>query len=718
MLKTRLRRRWMAAVVLFGFSVSLAGAGETLPAPFKVIPQLQKVEMLKGEGLKFGALKSVQLKGSFPRPITGPILSSLPQADGKEGVLSLQLVETPAVPTSPEGYVMTISSGTVEILARGDAGLFYGCQTLEQLLEDARDLVATVPACKITDAPVMSYRAIQIDVRHHLDNMEYYYRTIDRLARYKINAVVFEIEDKLRFRSQPLISAPQAFTIEEMAALTNYARDRHIEITPLVQSLGHVSYILKHPEYAHLREDPKSAWVFCPSNEETYKVIFDMCRDAIQATPGSRYLHFGGDETGAIGKCARCKAFVDKEGMLGLNLYWFNKVNEFARKNGRVAIFWDDMIFEHSGLYTSVHDPAATLEVANKEWKKGRSLLDTNSGKFPRDVYYMRWDYSMARQPGNIMALDWYKQSGLNVMICTAASDISPLYPRACQTPKVHTTEFYDDRVQTIISFVQLAVEKGIDKHLCSAWDDASPHMETYWRGLVASAEYGWAPFGRSQQEYEEAFWQREFGPECTGATGLYAELFKAAEFWSWGFFTKGNREMTSPAEKEKNIIGLPDRKSPGAWTKANAERLQVAAQELTRYENTSRQLAELAKKARRNRYHFEILTATNDFQIGSAKLLTALLQCDVADKAARTTGANAVRAALEYSDKVWENLKAVYGKTRFYGNPPGFVTPKFLSTWPDRPDFAEQRGDLSFLIMPEETYHRKIQDWLKGSGD
>jgi hexosaminidase len=613
---------------------------------------------------------------------------------------------------------MTISSGAVEIASRGDAGIFYGCQTLEQLLEDARDLGATIPACIVTDAPAMSYRAIQIDVRHHLDNMEYYYSTIDRLARYKINGVIFEIEDKLRFRSQPLIAAPQAFTIEEMAALTNYARERHIDVSPLVQSLGHVSYILKHPAYAHLREDPKSAWVFCPSNEETYKVIFDMCLDAIEATPGSKYLHFGGDETGAIGKCPRCKAYVDKEGMLGLNLYWFNKVNDFARKNGRVAIFWDDMIFEHSGLYKSVHDPAATENLANEEWKKGRPLLDANSARFPKDAYYMRWDYSMARQPGNIMALDWYKQSGLNVMICSAASDISPLYPRACVTPKIYTTEFYDDRVQTIRSFVQLAAERGIDGHLCSAWDDASPHMETYWRGLIASAEYGWSPFGRTQPEYEAAFWQREFGPECTGATGLYAELFRASEFWSWSLFTKGCREMSTPEEKEENLIGLPDRSAPGAWTRANAERLRVASQELQRYDNTSRQIAELATKARRNRYHFDILAATNDFQIAPAKLLMALQQCDVADKTKRAAGINSVRSALGYFGKAWENLKAIYGKTRFYGNPPGYVTPKFLSTWPDKADYAEQRGDLSFLIMPEEIYHPKVQEWLKAASE
>jgi hexosaminidase len=370
-------------VILTAIACQVLAQGNTLPAPFKVLPQPREVDLLGGAGLNFGDLKSMELKGNLPRPLTGATLSVLPQTGNGAGVLRLQLSEGADVPKSPEGYVLRISAGKVEISSRGQAGLFYGCQTLEQLLEDARDIGATIPACKITDYPAMSYRAVQIDVRHHLDNMEYYYNCIDRLARYKINGVIFEFEDKLQFRKQPLIGAPLAMSIEEMAALTNYARDRFIEITPLIQSLGHVAYILKHPQYAHLREDPNSSWVFCPTNDSTYQVIFDMCRDAIEATPGSRYLHFGGDETGAIGKCPRCKAFVNKEGMLGLNLYWFNKVNEFARQNGRVAIFWDDMIFEHSHLYESVHDPAATKEVADKAWKENRPELEANSSKFP-----------------------------------------------------------------------------------------------------------------------------------------------------------------------------------------------------------------------------------------------------------------------------------------------------------------------------------------------
>ena len=676
-------------LVLTVYVVGMASLtyADILPAPFKVIPQPRKVELLDGSGLEFGALKFIR-KGGFSHPVLGPVLARLPKTEnGGEGILTLTLSQDRSLPQSGEGYVLLIQNNEVRISAKGEAGLFYGCQTLEQLLEDARDTGTPIPSCRITDFPGLSYRAVHIDVKHHLDTMKYYYDSVDRLARYKINAIIFEFEDKLRFRRRPLIGAPQSISIDEMAALTKYARRRHIEISPLVQGLGHATFILKHEQYAHLREDPDSRWAFCPADEGTYEVLFDLYLDSFEATPGSRYLHVGGDEIGEIGQCSRCRPIAEKEGKLALNLYWLKRVCDFAQKNNRIPIFWDDMIFKYAGLWGTMGSDLERGKVAEL-WKKGEPILDSVLEQYPKNCIYMRWNYTLARQQGNIKALEWFKKRGLKAWIATAAQNVQPLLPQ-------------DDRINIIQSFIKVADETGIDGMLCTAWDDASPHMETYWRGLIASGEFSWNPAGRSLKEYETAYLQREFGPECIGATGLYAELFRAVSFWNKALIEKGRRSRIG------ELLDLPDPDAQGKWSQKNKGRLDTSREEMERYPRLKLLLEELRKKARRNRYQLEFLYAINDFQVNNAMLLLALQSCDSSEKDERARGKREIRLVFDEFERTWKALKKVYEKTRFLFYPESYVKDRYFH-------LASQSEDLSWMIDVEKKYHKLVKDWLE----
>ena len=86
-----------------------------------------------------------------------------------------------------------------------------------------------------------------------------------QLADYKINMLIWEWEDKFAYPSHPEIGTPGTFSMDEMQAFTRYARQYHVQIVPLVQGLGHVSFLLKWPQHAHLREIPASNWEFCPA---------------------------------------------------------------------------------------------------------------------------------------------------------------------------------------------------------------------------------------------------------------------------------------------------------------------------------------------------------------------------------------------------------------------------------------------------------------------
>jgi len=712
------------AVIFFGSACDKKLPG-SLSYPFRIIPQPQKVELLRGKGLDFGKLTAVDISNIKNRPVMGEILSNLTITNNKaNGVLSLIIDPELGETKDPEGYVLTIQNGNVEIKSIGEAGIFYGCQTLEQLLEDARDFNTTIPACRITDYPALRYRAVHFDVKHHLDHMNYYYQSIDRLARYKINAVIFEFEDKLGYIRQPLIGAPQAITIDEMADLTEYASERNIEISPLVQGLGHATFILKHEHYAQLREIPEKRWVFCPVEEGTYQVLFDMYKDAMDATPGSKYLHIGGDEIGDIGLCPRCKPVADEEGVMSLNLYWLNRVCDYIVENGRIPIFWDDMPLKQAGVYRTTYDPKVNAEQAAEAWEEGEPKLELLIQDFPKKCVYMRWNYELGRLPGNIKALEWYKENGLPVMVSTAAQTGALLFPK-----DERTGSMTDGGLIAIQSFLQLAVEKDIDGMLCTAWDDLSPHFETYWRGFIAAAEYSWSPESRSLEEFDEAFLQKEFAILKQDYAKMYNMLTEAAAFWDGAFMRKGSRtdignalvnlpglaHWVPEAEKEKQmiktdfsdiVIELPDHKNPGKWTKQYQDRLTIAEKILNDYQKTSKIIDTLYNESARNRFHWEMYKSLNDFQITAPRLLLALKQCDTADENLFNEGERNVNAAIEEFNASWENLKSVYSATRYISYPDNYVADRYFH-------FASQREDLTWMIQVEELMHKRIQEWM-----
>ena len=716
----------LAIGLLFSVVSWIGLSADKLPSPFVILPQPQSVVLLKGVGLESGKLHQIILKGDFKLPVMDNILSQM--TIGKSagtGTLTLILDKTITSVPSDEGYIMTISQDRVEIISKSETGLFYGCQSLEQLLEDARDYKKPVPSCKITDYPVLSYRAVHFDVKHHLDHMNYYYESIDRLARYKINAIVFEFEDKLRYQRQPLVGAPQSISIDEMAALTRYARERHIEITPLVQGLGHATFILKHQEYANLRELPWNTWAFCPLNEGTYQVLFDLYRDAIEATPGSKYLHIGGDEIGNIGLCPRCKPMADKEGMLSLSLYWLKRVCEFAKENGRIPVFWDDMPLKEGGVYESTWNDEVTSEEAAKSWKEGTPKLDKLLEDFPKNCVYMRWNYSMARQPGNIKALEWYQSRGLQAMIATATNSEGGMLFQ----PEERDKGIASSGISPIKSFIHLAAEKNISGMLCTAWDDKSPHMENYWRGFIASAEYSWSPNGRTLYEYDNAWLQREFGIAMPDYLTFFDLLRKGSLLWYEAYYKNGSRlddesalqslrrlehwlQALEGQEKiyfdyTSKLIELPDPNNPGSWSQKYKDRLNRSIIEMNNYKALSERLTELYNLSKRNRYYWTLSSALYNLQSTAPSILLALKESDNVDKLQHNTGIENVKKAINEFHQIWNDVQSVYGETRSVTYPANYLPDRYFH-------LASQREDLTWMIQAEELYIEMIEKWLQ----
>ena len=626
---------------------------------FKLLPIPKKIEILQGHALRFNDLTSIMLDGLNSQPILDEPLNSLKEVSAiKKGTLVLK-IDASYSSSSTEAYTLDIKNGYVTITAKAAAGLFYGAQTLSQLLEDAKDQNIGIPACSITDYPDIAYRAIHLDLKHHIDSLSYYYKLMDRLADIKVNAVIVEFEDKLKYEKSPVVGASHAISIADFEALSNYAHERNIEISPLVQGLGHASFILKHPEYKHLRDDSTSDWSFDPLHPETYEVQFNLYLDAIKATPHGKYLHVGGDEVGKLGMSDRAK----KSGMkpLELQMQWLTKVCEFASQHGRIPIFWDDMVFKLSNLYETTYDPSISKEEVEKRWKENESLLNEKVNLFPKNCVYMRWNYDDPTLPGNMKALEWYRKNNLAAMAATSGQQIWPMLPRA------------NSNFQPVKDFSRITAKEKLNGILLTLWDDTSPHFETYWRGIYNFGLFSWNYKDINKDEAYALFRHRFYGPKLSGVSYAFQDsLEQSMIFWETALIDNGSR---GNYPQQIDAIDLPDDAATGEWSKKNAKKLTDARKEIVRYNSVKQKIAASLLAANRNKYSLEIFNALNELQIYPSKLLLKLEQYDKAKSAAdKKKAAQEVRKFAAGFAGLRNSYEDISTRTRVLQNPPDYL--------------------------------------------
>lgn len=607
----------------------------------------------------------------------------------QEGVIALELSRS--IPQR-EGYSLTVSKGKISIQARTQAGLQYGVQTLAQIVQNATELSLPIPAFEITDYPGSNYRSIHIDLKHHLDKMDNMYRTLDRMAAYKLNAAIVEFEDKIRYESNPVIASPNAPTIAEWQKWAEYAHQLNIEISPLVQGIGHADFILKHKEFEHLRETPTSDWVCCPSNDDYYKVQFGLYDDAMKATPCGKYVHVGGDEVGerALGVCPKCKA----KGLTALQhqMKWLRTVSDYIVAHGRIPIFWDDMVFKHTGLYEVILDTADPAKM-DSIWQARLPELNSHISLFPKKVVYMRWQYGNANQKGNKMALKWYHDNGLQVMGATAAQTTYPMMPQANGSGRY------------IRTFQQAKKSTPIVGVFCTAWDDASPLSETFWKGFIAHAQYSWTTIDSLfNDEFDRRYRIREFGYIIAQLPDFRQQLESTFILWEEGLLDEGVRRAMWRTGGKYKIMSLPTEER-GAWSKQYADRLEKSLKAMTKYVELQQLLLKYRASATRNDYALQVFEQINNLTAYTPKLLLAISRYDIERD---VTSLRDLRYCMEEFAHIRKNLEEVFAQIRYIDQPQGYILPMNHHA-----HLAIRTANSDWMFLFEIDMLKKLGDYL-----
>ncbi|MEN8228678.1 MAG: glycoside hydrolase family 20 zincin-like fold domain-containing protein [Bacteroidota bacterium] len=662
---------------------------DTKTGDFNLLPIPQHAEFTGSSALLVDDILNFYSADGSELPVLGHYLEEIQPSENQSQAQIIIKIDK-SLDLKAEGYLLEITKKQISITGKDKAGLLYGFMTLDQLMEDAKEQGVPLPLCSIEDYPLLSYRAIHLDVKHHLEKREYYYKLMDKLARYKVNAIIAEMEDKLGYERQPLVGSTDALSIEQWKKLSDYAMERNIEISPLIQGLGHASFILKHDQYKELRDDPKSDWAFNPLDPKTYEVQFDLYLDAMEATPHGRYIHVGGDEVHTTGRNSG-------KSELELQLIWLDKVCKFAEENGRTPIFWDDMPLKNAGVYRPMFNPDLTLEEVNRVWEENESKLIEFLDLFPKNCIYMRWNYSTPQSIGNGMAMEWFLEHGMQVMGATAGQTRWVLMPQN------------ESNMENIRSFAMTSIEKGLDGLLLTLWDDDSPHFELYMRGILAFAEYSWSGDQRSKEEIKAAYRHREFSNTLSGDEFLFVDQLEHSVAWWNGALLQNHRrndlrQLEDPFEE--GVIDLPVNGEEGVWTDKYAQHLEKATAVLVDCDEVASKIATMKSQAIRNQYRLEVYEQVNKLVRFSVQALLALQTYDAAQTGQEATEAlTQLQQLPEEFSTLRDQLEQVYGETRILTKPRDYLLDQ-----DHHRHLANQSRSFDWLFVAELLFLEKIE--------
>lgn len=601
----------------------------------------------------------------------------------------------------PEGYKLEITEREILIEGADAAGVYYGAQTLKQCLRHSpknADGGVSAPALLITDWPSLKYRAMHYDTKHHQDKKAYVESFIKDMAAYKVNMLVWEWEDKLAFRKHPEIGAPGAFTIEEMQELTRFARQHHMQIVPLVQGLGHVSYILKHPQHHHLREIPDSNWEFCPLKEGSYQLLFDLWDEAIEATPGSEFLHIGGDETYELGEgvACGCKAKADEIGKDGLMQLYIRRCVAHGEKRGRKVMSWGG------------------------RWKPDRK----QENQPPKNMYMF-----------NVFSeqTEYLKQSqeaGYKWFVYAPNTSITPLFQ--AWFPWVYNTMWKPHPlrpreggfIETSEAIKAAGRAQAAEGSIATSWDDSGLHNQTWIPRFVCAAEASWKADGPDMDTWARRYFRSYYGEESRDVQELFRILQESAEFyydtfqrkvWHWGdigkmilpdvprgdmefndffrgqFFTGIQRALFDRYSIKRALSIIDDNLSRLVRHRQDFEIFRSIA-ELLRHNDD---LILMCGEFEENVHKAELLHYAD-----RAKALEHLKKCE-----------KMLADCIKDRDDVYENLVTVWEKDRL---PKGLSLPgkPFVFARDRARHFANRTPDLSYHMIDE--YMLNAEDSLK----
>lgn len=404
--------------------------------------------------------------------------------------------------SSSENYKLNISQTKIEVEAESETGLFYGLQTLRQLI---RTEGVEIPAVKISDAPDYAARGFYHDcTRGKIPTLKTLFQLADKLAYYKLNQLQLYIEHTFAFaRHSDMWSGADPLTAEEIIRLDHYCRERHIDLVPSLSTFGHFYMGLRSQRKKHLNEldldasekpfsfrDRMRHYTLNATDPKSIRLVEDMLAEFLPLF-SSEYFNICCDETFDLGKGKNAEKVAKSGSTEELYVSFLLKIMSAVKKHGKRVMFWGDII------------------------AKAPQLIQ----KLPPDTVPLEWDYSpeaVSRDTG-IM-----QESGLKFYVCPGVTGWNKFLNRI------------NEASRNIINYAKRGLKYGAVGLLNTDWGDYG-HVNLLgcsYHGLALGAAAGWNCKAASDLDsFDRAFSAIEFGDFSNRIVSAWRRVNEAVVF-------------------------------------------------------------------------------------------------------------------------------------------------------------------------------------------
>jgi hexosaminidase len=314
---------------------------------------------------------------------------------GNKAKSSILLITTNDPGLGEEGYSLVVAKDHIQISANARAGLFYGAQTLLQLLPPevySPHKVSrknwTIPCVEIKDSPRFTWRGMHLDVSRHFLPKEFIKTYIDILAMHKMNVFHWHLTDdqgwRIEIKKYPKLTEVAAWRVDrenqpwsvrdpqrpgeratlggfykqdEIREIVKYAADRNITVLPEIEMPAHTTALLAaYPQFSctggPFTVPPGGVWpitdIFCVGNDSTFSFLQDILTEVMELFP-STFIHIGGDEADKKEwrVCPKCQARIRNEHLKDeaeLQSYFIRRIEQFLNSRNRRLIGWDEIL--------------------------------------------------------------------------------------------------------------------------------------------------------------------------------------------------------------------------------------------------------------------------------------------------------------------------------------------------------------------------------------